>query len=101
MSAVAGSVSPEKYSRVIVVLIRSIAIAVLQRTNHHGTRSTSSDRHTTIKAVFLNFLLEIRQGVANAKKKIFLFFPGICSLLKSPMCEEQIPGLINSKLKTL
>lgn len=99
--AFASSLPSEKYSLVPVVLILSPAITVSQETNHPGTRSKSRDGFTQIKAVFITFLLEIRQGVAKTKKNFFLFFQGICSLLKSLRGEEQKPGLRNSKLKTL
>lgn len=83
LPAITSSVSPEKYSLVTMASIHSIAIAILQRTNYHRAESKSSGGYPRIEAVSITFLLEVRRGVTNTKKKnILLILSGLLLFLE-------------------
>lgn len=66
---ITSSISPEKYSSVTVVLVFSTAIAIGQRTDHHGTKRKSGDRDTRNQSSFHYLLAKNKTRGRKYKEK--------------------------------
>lgn len=77
---ITSSVSPEKYSSVTVVLVLSTAIAIGQRTDHHGTKSKRGDRYTKNQSSFHNLLAKNKTRGGKYKKKKNPSIPSVTML---------------------